>query len=91
MGGEHLDRDAAGCSDESLGSELDMYYFLPEGKDLAAAAGLPSKGGEEVDASAPAPAAGAPAESARCAAEPADQGAATNPTEVHGAAAEALG
>jgi len=44
VGGEHLDRDAAGCSDESLGSELDMYYFLPEGKDLAAAAGLPSEG-----------------------------------------------
>jgi len=91
VGGEHLDRDAAGCSDESLGREFNMYYFLPEGKDLAAVAGLPSEGGEEVDASVPAPAAGAPAESARSAAEPADQGAATNPTEMHGAAAEAVG
>ena len=63
---------------------------MTEDEDLAAAAGLLLEGEEEAEASAPAPAAGAPAESARGAAEPAGQ-AATNPMEVHGAAAEALG
>ena len=90
MGGEHLDRDAAGCSEESLGSELDMYYFLPEGKDLAAAAGLPSEGGGGGCLDAGAGSGGTGRISARRggASRP---GNSDHPTEVHGAAAEALG
>jgi len=72
VGGEHLDRDAAGHSDDDLKNELGTYYFVPENEDLAAAAaGLLSEGEEEAEASAPAPAAGAPAEPAPGAAEPA--------------------
>jgi len=90
VGGEHLDRDAAGHSDDTLKNELGTFYFVAEDEDLAAAAGLLSEREEEAEASAPAPVAGAPAKSARGVAEPAGQ-AATNPMEVHGAAAEALG
>jgi len=91
VGGEHLDRDAAGHSDDDLKNELSTFYFVPEDEDLAAAAGLLSEGEEEAGASEPAPAAGAPAEPAPGAAEPAGQRAATNPMEVPGAAAGALG
>jgi len=75
----------------TMENEFGTYYFVPVDEDLVAAAGLLSEGVEEAEASAPAAAAEALAESARGAAEPAGQGAATNPTEVHGASAEALG
>jgi len=94
VGGEHLDRDAAGHSDDDLKNEIGTYYFVAKDEDLAAAEGLLLEGEEEAEASAPAPAAGAPAEPAPGAAEPAGQGAATSPTEtmaVPGAAAGALG
>ena len=91
VGGEHLDRDAAGHSDDDLKNELGLFYVVPEDEDLAAAAVLLLEGEEEAKASAPALAAGAPAKPAPGAAEPAGQGAATNPMKVPGAAAGALG